>query len=62
MIQLGANHIWYLIAAAQWTVLLSLIAFVGGALLGLPIALMRVSPVHAPVSYTHLTLPTNREV
>ena len=44
MIQLSANHVWYLIMAAQWTVLLSLIAFVGGALVGLPIALMRVSP------------------
>jgi polar amino acid transport system permease protein len=47
MIQLSANHVWYLITAAQWTVLLSLIAFVGGALVGLPIALMRVSPSHA---------------
>ena len=47
MIQLGANHVWYLIATAQWTVLLSLIAFVGGALVGLPIALMRVSPNQA---------------
>jgi polar amino acid transport system permease protein len=47
MIQLNAHHIWYLIAAAQWTVLLSLIAFAGGALVGLPIALMRVSPSHA---------------
>lgn len=47
MIQLSANHVWYLIAAAQWTVLLSLIAFVGGAFFGLPIALMRVSPSHA---------------
>ena len=46
MIQLGANHVWYLIAAAQWTVLLSLVAFAGGALVGLPIALMRVSPSH----------------
>jgi polar amino acid transport system permease protein len=47
MIQLNAHHIWYLIAAAQWTVLLSLIAFAGGALVGLPIALMRVSPNNA---------------
>ena len=44
MIQLNANHLLYLIMAAQWTVLLSLIAFTGGALVGLPIALMRVSP------------------
>jgi polar amino acid transport system permease protein len=47
MIQLNAHHLWYLIAAAQWTALLSLIAFVGGALVGLPIALMRVSPNRA---------------
>jgi len=47
MIQLSANHVWYLIMAAQWTVLLSLIAFAGGALVGLPIGLMRVSPSHA---------------
>ena len=47
MIQLNANHVWYLIMAAQWTVLLSLVAFAGGALVGLPIALMRVSPSQA---------------
>jgi polar amino acid transport system permease protein len=47
MIQLSPHHVWYLIMAAQWTVLLSLIAFAGGALVGLPIALMRVSPSHA---------------
>ncbi len=47
MIQLSANHVWYLIMAAQWTVLLSLIAFAGGAFIGLPIALMRVSPNNA---------------
>ena len=47
MIQLNPHHIWYLITAAQWTVLLSLLAFAGGALVGLPIALMRVSPNRA---------------
>jgi len=45
VIQLNSNHLLYLITAAQWTVLLSLIAFAGGALVGLPIALMRVSKV-----------------
>jgi len=44
MIHLNIHHVWYLITAAQWTALLSLIAFAGGALVGLPIALMRVSP------------------
>ncbi|CAN5798891.1 amino acid ABC transporter permease [soil metagenome] len=43
MIQLSSNHLLYLIEAARWTVLLSLIAFVGGAIVGLPLALMRVS-------------------
>ena len=47
MIQLNSNHLLYLITAAQWTVLLSLIAFAGGALVGLPIALMRVSKIAA---------------
>ena len=47
MIHLNANHFIYLILAAQWTILLSLIAFVGGALVGLPIALMRVSRLKA---------------
>jgi polar amino acid transport system permease protein len=47
MIQLSAHHVWYLIMAAQWTVLLSLVAFAGGALVGLPIALMRASPNNA---------------
>jgi len=47
MIKLNAHHVWYLIAAAQWTVLLSLVAFSGGGLVGLPIALMRLSPSRA---------------
>ena len=47
MNQLGANHLLYLLIAAQWTVLLSLIAFAGGSVLGLAIALMRVSKLGA---------------
>ena len=43
MIQLNFNHLLYLVEAARFTVLLSVIAFVGGAVVGLPIALMRVS-------------------
>ncbi|TGR35855.1 amino acid ABC transporter permease, partial [bacterium M00.F.Ca.ET.199.01.1.1] len=34
-----------LLLAARWTVLLSLIAFVGGGLVGLLLLAMRVSPV-----------------
>ena len=45
MIQLSANHLLYLVEAARWTVLLSLIAFVGGGLVGLPLAIMRVSSI-----------------
>jgi polar amino acid transport system permease protein len=43
MNQLGVNHLLYLLIAAEWTVVLSLIAFAGGSVLGLAIALMRVS-------------------
>ena len=43
MNQLGPNQILYIVEAARWTILLSLIAFAGGALVGLPLALMRVS-------------------
>jgi polar amino acid transport system permease protein len=45
VIQLNANHLLYLLEAARWTVLLSLIAFLGGALVGLPLALMRLSRI-----------------
>jgi len=47
VIRLNINHFLYLLTAAEWTVLLSLIAFVGGALVGLPVALLRVSKVGA---------------
>ena len=43
MNQLSLNHLLYLLVAAEWTIVLSLIAFVGGSVLGLAIALMRVS-------------------
>jgi len=45
VIQLNANHLLYLLEAARWTVLLSLIAFLGGGLVGLPLALMRLSKI-----------------
>jgi polar amino acid transport system permease protein len=35
--------VWALVGAAKWTVLLSLIAFVGGSVVGLAILVMRVS-------------------
>jgi polar amino acid transport system permease protein len=39
----GPNDLWFIVQAAQWTVLLSLIAFVGGAIGGLAVALARTS-------------------
>ena len=41
---LNATHLQYLLQGALWTVGLSLIAFVGGGLLGLTVALCRISP------------------
>lgn len=43
-------HVGYLVMAAKWTVILSLLAFIGGGVLGLVLALARVSkfgPVRA---------------
>lgn len=39
----GIQDLWFIVQAAQWTVLLSIIAFVGGAIGGLAIALARTS-------------------
>jgi polar amino acid transport system permease protein len=39
----GINDLWFIVQAAQATILLSLIAFVGGAIGGLAIALARTS-------------------
>src|SRR5450631_668674 len=39
----GIQDFWFILQAAQWTVLLSLIAFVGGALGGLALALARTA-------------------
>lgn len=37
----GPSDFWYIVYAAQWTVLLSLTAFAGGGLVGLTVALAR---------------------
>ena len=42
MTQFTSVHIFYLLQAARWTILLSLIAIAGGAVLGLALALARV--------------------
>jgi polar amino acid transport system permease protein len=41
----GFMHIQFLLQGALWTIALSVCAFIGGALMGLLIALCRVSPV-----------------
>jgi polar amino acid transport system permease protein len=43
MVQFTSVHVYYLLDAAKWTILLSLLAFVGGAVLGMTLALARVS-------------------
>ena len=44
---LNANHLVYLLHGAVWTIGLSLIAFIGGGVLGFLVALSRISPVRA---------------
>lgn len=39
----GVSHFWFIVQAAQWTLALSAMAFVGGSLLGLVVALARTS-------------------
>ncbi len=43
MTQFTSVHVFYLLQAARWTILLSLIAIAGGSVLGLALALARVS-------------------
>ena len=43
MVQFTSVHVFYLLDAAKWTILLSLLAFAGGAVLGMTLALARVS-------------------
>ena len=43
MVQFNSVHVLYLLVAAKWTIALSLIAFIGGAVLGLALAVARVS-------------------
>jgi polar amino acid transport system permease protein len=40
----GPNELMFLLLATRWTILLALIAFAGGGLLGLLIAAIRVAP------------------
>ena len=44
-ITFNANHVVFLLQGAGWTLVLSLLAFVGGGLLGFIVALCRISPL-----------------
>jgi polar amino acid transport system permease protein len=48
--EFGLIDLLYLLGAARWTVALATVAFAGGGLVGLLVALMRVAPV-APVRW-----------
>jgi polar amino acid transport system permease protein len=39
----GSADFWFILAAARWTIALSLVAFIGGAIVGLIVALCRTS-------------------
>ena len=39
------NHLLFLLQGAGWTLVLSLMAFVGGGLVGFLVALCRISPI-----------------
>jgi polar amino acid transport system permease protein len=43
MRELGPNEILFILAAVRWTLLLSITAFLGGAMGGVPVALVRTS-------------------
>lgn len=43
MQEFGATHAFFIVKAAQWTILLSIVAFIGGGILGLFIALCRTA-------------------
>lgn len=40
----GLNELWFVVLALRWTLLLAGVAFAGGIIAGLVIALMRISP------------------
>ncbi len=49
----GVNEFWFIVAAVRWTIALSAVAFAGGAIGGLLVALGRVSKV-TPLRYAAL--------
>ena len=38
------SELWYLLLATRWTIVLAVVAFLGGSVVGVFIALMRIAP------------------
>ncbi|WP_429819036.1 amino acid ABC transporter permease [Ensifer sp. B1-9] len=54
MRELSVNDLWMLFEGLKWTVMLSLIAFVGGGIVGVLVALMRTSAYAIPRWFAYL--------
>ncbi|ACE94884.1 UNVERIFIED_ORG: polar amino acid transport system permease protein [Rhizobium esperanzae] len=52
--EISVNDLWMLMEGLKWTVLLSAIAFAGGGIVGVMIALMRTSPYALPRWFAYL--------
>lgn len=54
--EISVNDLWMLLEGLRWTVLLSLVAFVGGGIVGVLIALMRTSTYAVPrwIAYLYI--------
>ncbi|MFT4161026.1 MAG: amino acid ABC transporter permease [Shinella sp.] len=52
--ELSVNDLWMLFEGLRWTVLLSLVAFVGGGIVGVLVALMRTSSYAIPRWFAYL--------
>jgi polar amino acid transport system permease protein len=50
--EFSATDFWFLVLTVRWTVLLALIAFVGGGVVGLAIAILRVARPRVPRAVT----------
>jgi polar amino acid transport system permease protein len=46
--EFSLSEVWFLVQAVRWTVLLALLAFVGGGGVGLVVAVMRISKARLP--------------
>ena len=46
--EFSSSEVWFLVQAVRWTVLLALLAFVGGGIVGLAVAILRVGKARVP--------------